>query len=223
MDASVAQGAMTALIADDKEIMRIGFRELLTQSVGYQHIAEVADGWAAVEKALALRPGIAVVKRDLPGLDGVAVVQEIKRVAADIPVLLVLTSVEQFWPALGSDADGYIVRDLCTGVFCDAVRTVAAGRKYLGPAVCEHLLKGQGLSAMRVAAAHLHGAPGLETLSPREKDVLRLMTEGQSNELIAGSLGLSIQTVKVHVKHILRKLKVSDRTQAVIKALRNGY
>ena len=222
METLIVRPNCTALIADDKEVVRVGLCELLTDNAGCKNIYQVADGRSAVEETLSLRPEIVLVKKDLPGLDGVAVTQEIKRVAPEILVIMILANPEDIWSVLSSEADGYLCQDFTSSVFSHAVSMVSQGRKYLGPLICDYLLR-DGLQSLRSAVTHRNGPRVLEVLSPREKDVIKLMSDGQSNEQIAGSLGLSIQTVKVHVKHILRKLKVSDRTQAVIKVLRSSY
>lgn len=208
------------LIADDKQIYRFGLRELLRGIEGCEVVGEAEDGLRAVELATNLQPDLVFIKNDIAEQDGIIVTQNIKKSCPKTRVLMLLSKEQDFWAALDAEADGYLVREMMTAVIPMVIKVLTGGGAFIGPTISLYLLKGEGLKLLKSALAKQPDTTALATLSNREKDVLDLLVEGMSNQHIADKLGLSIQTVKVHVRHILRKLRVEDRTQAVLKVLK---
>jgi DNA-binding NarL/FixJ family response regulator len=208
------------IIADDKQIYRFGLRELLRGIERCEVVAEAHDGLQAVDLAIRLQPDLVFLKSDIAELNGVTVTQKIKKNNQNISVLMLLSKEQDFWAALDSEADGYVVREMMTEVLPMVITVLTEGGAFIGPTISAYLLRGEGLRLLKSTVTRQPDASALAALSLREKDVLNLLVEGMSNQQIADRLGLSIQTVKVHVRHILRKLRVEDRTQAVLKVLK---
>jgi DNA-binding NarL/FixJ family response regulator len=216
-----ANHKFSILIADDKQIILLGLRELLRQLSDCTVISEARNGTAALTITLAHEPDIVFLKYDLPELDGVKVCQRIKRKLPRTKVVLLLAAVNDFWSALESGADAYLLREQLSDIVPALVQCLTTGGAFIGPTLAAYLLKGDGLARLRAAADSPKNAIfSSDNLTNREKDVLNLLVEGLSNQKIAEKLSLSPQTVKVHVRHILKKLAVTDRTQAVLKVLR---
>jgi DNA-binding NarL/FixJ family response regulator len=177
-------------------------------------VGEACDGQVAVELALGLRPDVLLLDLRMPVLDGLEVC---RRVHADAPTvrIVVLTSFaedEDIFGAVSAGAAGYVMKDIAPDVLVGTIRGVAEGQTVLDPVIAQRVIeRGRG----RVG-------PDAEALSPREMDVLGLMAEGLTNRQIATRLWISEATVKSHVSHILAKLGRTDRTQAIVFAMRSG-
>lgn len=212
----------TILICEDKPVLQLGLKELL-RSVKDCKVVNVAfDGKQAVSKAKELRPSLVILKNDIPVLGGIRACREIKELKESIPVVLLLTRESDIWSALESGADGYIVREAPEYLLSGAIDTVCNGGSWIGPIIVNYLLKGEGLSLMRSAALTKRGLPSLDLLSEREKEVLRLIVDGLSNQEIAELLSLTTQTIKVHVRNIFRKVGFDSRTHAISAVLKTG-
>jgi two-component system response regulator DegU len=216
---TVTTGTIRVYVAEDKDVVRLGLKQLIQQIDGTEVIGTASDGETALKDILQINPNLILIKDDLPVIDGVTLIQRIKRERPDIATILMLNHPEEFWHGLTAKADGYFFREVSAEILEPAIRTVASGGAYLGAVLSDYLIRGEGYSILRQAQPRRVSTSVTATLSVREKEVLGLLSDGKSNEQIAQALGLSIQTVKVHVKHILKKMNVSDRTQAVIKAL----
>jgi two-component system, NarL family, response regulator LiaR len=199
------------MLVDDHEMVRAGLRTFLGLQPDIEVVGEAGSG----EQALALVPGLApdIVLLDLvlPGMSGLDVVRRLRAAHPEVKVV-VLTSYageDSVLPAVRAGVAGYLLKDVGPGELADALRAVHAGGASLGPAVAATVMSS-------VAAPDPAGA-----LTPREREVLRLIARGRSNRLIAHDLALSEKTVKVHVSAILSKLAVADRTQAALYAVRN--
>jgi DNA-binding NarL/FixJ family response regulator len=209
----------SVLIVDDQELVRSGFR-LILELAGLEVAGEAADGAEAVELARQLRPDVALMDVRMPRMDGI---EATRRMAlAGLPTrVLVLTTFdldEHVYDALRAGASGFLLKDAPRDRLVDAVRTVAAGEALLAPSVLDrlvaHYVRRPPIAAGRPA--------GLEELSEREVEVLRLIGLGRSNGEIAEELYISPATVKTHVRHVLRKLGLRDRVQAVVLAYETG-
>jgi two-component system response regulator DegU len=211
---------ISVFVAEDKDVIRAGLKQLVQQIDGCEVVGDALDGETAYAKICECNPQVVLMKDTLPVVDGITLTQRLKRERPHIGVIMMLTHPADFWQAITAKADAYFFREVPISILDPALRTVAAGGAYLGPYVADYLLRGEGFNTLRLAASRRTESAELSTLSKREHEVLGLLSEGKSNDQIAQSLGLSIQTVKVHVKHILKKLKLTDRTQAVIKALK---
>jgi DNA-binding NarL/FixJ family response regulator len=210
---------MTAvLIADDQNLVRSGFR-LILELAGLDVVAEAGDGAEAFALAEQLRPDVALMDVRMPGTDGIAATRKI--VAAGLPTrVLILTTFdldEHVFDALQAGASGFLLKDVGRQQLVDAVRTVAAGDALFAPTVLRRLVS-HYLS--RTAARRRPAA--LDELTPRETEVLRLVGRGMSNGDIAAELVISLATVKTHVRHVLQKLGLRDRVQAVVLAYETG-
>jgi DNA-binding NarL/FixJ family response regulator len=213
------------LIADDQEMIRDGLASLLSAAPDIEVVAEAGDGREAVELTESLKPDVVVMDIRMPLMDGLAACAEIMagRVEGEDggPRVLVLTTFdldEYVYEALGVGASGFLLKDAPAADLIAGVRVVAAGDALLAPSVTRRLI---GDFARR--RRHERPRPSaLASLTPRELDVLRQLARGLSNAEIAQELFLAEQTVKTHVGHVLMKLSLRDRTQAVVYAYENG-
>ncbi|MGY1701038.1 two component transcriptional regulator, LuxR family [Geodermatophilus saharensis] len=209
------------LLADDDRLVRSGLRALLDAEDDLTVVGEAADGREAVDRARALRPDVVLMDVRMPRVDGVAATREIVSWPRR-PRVLVLTTFdldEVVDDALDAGADGFLLKRATPEQLVDGIRTVYAGDALVAPAVTRRLLAVHAArrpadpERLRAAAA----------LTEREVEVLRAMAEGLSNAEIAARVWLSPETVKTHVKAVLGKLGVRDRTQAVVWAYRTGF
>jgi len=197
------------LIADDHAVVRQGLRTYLELQDDIEVVGEAADGSAAVAAAGELGPDVVLLDLVMPGADGLAALGALQA-AAPATRVVVLTSFgddERVFAALRAGAAGFLLKDVEPAELVRGIRTAFAGQAALSPAV-----------ATRVVEAVAHS----DELTPRERDVLRLIARGQSNKRIALELGMAEKTVKTHVSHVLAKLGVADRTQAALYAVRTG-
>lgn len=200
------------LIVDDHSVVREGLRMFLVRDPDLEVVGEAADGAEALEQARQLRPDVVVMDLLMPVLDGIAATRAIRRELPETEVLALTSVLESasVVDAIRAGAIGYLLKDTQAAELRKAIKAAAAGQVQLSPQASAHLL-----GAIRT--------PELpEPLTPREMDVLRLLAQGQSNKEIARALDLVEETVKSHVRHILAKLGVQSRTQAVLAAIRLG-
>ncbi|MCD0449560.1 response regulator transcription factor [Actinocorallia sp. API 0066] len=205
-------------LADDEPLVRTTLRALLAAEPGLTVVGEAASGHRTVEGVRALRPDVVLMDVRMPGWDGVRATREIAAWDPPRPRVLVLTTFDLddiVDDAIAAGADGFLLKRATPEEIVSAVRTVASGDAVLAPRVTRRLL--------RDLAARPRPAPLPVPLTDREEAVLRALTEGLSNPEIADALTISLETVKTHIKSILLKLGVRDRTQAVIWAYRTGF
>ena len=206
------------LVADDQAMVRAGFRMLLSREPGIEVVGEASNGVEAVRLAGQCRPSVVLMDIRMPRLDGLEATRQI--LAADAaPRVLVLTTFdldEYIFEALNAGASGFVLKDDPPESLVAAIRTVAEGEALLSPAVTRRVI------ARFTRLARPARPPELDTLTPRELDVLRLVAEGLSNGEIASRLFIGDGTVKTHVAHVLQKLGLRDRVQAVVLAHRVG-
>ena len=213
------------LLADDDALMRAGLSVVLDHATGIEVVGEAADGLRAVEQCQALTPDVVLMDVRMPGIDGIEATRRV--VAAGLQTrVLVLTTFrhdEYVWGALRAGASGFLLKRASPERLVDAVRTVAAGETLLDPAVTrdlvEHFVLHAGGGPDRADA---EDARRMAVLTQREKQVLRLLAQGLSNEEIAHLLVIAESTAKTHVKRILAKIGARDRAQAVVLAYRAG-
>jgi DNA-binding NarL/FixJ family response regulator len=211
--------SIRVLIADDQALVRAGFRQLLEREPDLDVIGEAADGAEAVALARSGRPDVVVMDVRMPNVDGL---EATRRVLSERPAprVLVLTTFdldEYVFEALRAGASGFLLKDAAPDELVSAVRLVARGDALLAPAVTRRVIEE---FARRAAPSRPN--PGLESLTPREREVLLLVARGLSNAEIANELFLTPGTVKTHVGHILRKLDARDRVQAVVAVYESG-
>ncbi|MDQ6744105.1 MAG: response regulator transcription factor [Candidatus Dormibacteraeota bacterium] len=207
------------MIADDQALVRHGFRLILRDEAGIEVVGEAANGREAVEGAARLRPDVILMDVRMPVLDGIAATREIVASGAPSRVLILTTFDldEHVYDALEAGASGFLLKDLEPARLAEAVRVVAQGEALLAPTVTRRLI---------ADFARRRPAPEpsfkLRDLTEREAEVLRLLARGHSNQEIAADLGVSDTTIKTHVAHVLGKLDLRDRIQAVILAYETG-
>lgn len=208
------------LIADDHAVVREGTRHILEQEQGLEVVAEAADGEEAVRLATELKPDVAIIDIAMPNLDGIEATRQIKALCPGITVLILSAyDDDQFvFSLLEAGAAGYLLKDVRGRELVDAVRAVHAGESVLHPSIARKVLN----RFVSTSEKPKKQEP-LETLSEREKDVLRLATKGLSNKDIADQLCLSIRTVQGHLTHVFNKLGVGSRTEAVVRGLKEGW
>ena len=211
------------LLVDDQSLVRVGFRMILQDEADIEVVGEAADGQAAIDAAATHRPDVIVMDIRMPVLDGIAATRAIVHDGtAPRPRVLVLTTFdadEYVVDALRAGASGFLLKDVTPTDFVNALRIVAAGEALLSPAVTRRLLE---RFAARLPRADTTRAAALRTLTDREVEVLKLIARGFANREIAEQLVLAEPTVKTHVSHVLEKLDLRDRAQAVVLAYEAG-
>ena len=207
--------SVRVLVADDQELVRTGLRTILAARPDIDVVGEAADGQQAVDAARRLRPDVIVMDVRMPGMDGLEATRRVAELPEPQPRVLVLTTFdldESVYEALRAGASGFLLKGAPTDQVVEAVRLVAAGEALISPSVTRRLID-EFARRPRPSAAP---PPALEELTAREREVLALVARGRSNREIAEELVVTAATVKTHVAHILLKLGVRDRVQAVI-------
>ncbi|MFC4913593.1 response regulator [Actinomadura gamaensis] len=213
------------LIADDQVMIRDGLAALLSSDPEIEVVGQAGNGREAVSLARELAPDVVVMDIRMPEMDGLAATAELvgddPGQAGGGPKVLVLTTFdldEYVYEALGAGASGFLLKDAPAADLVQGVRVVASGDALLAPSITRRLI-----SDFARRRRHQRPSPAATAaLTPRERDVLRLIARGMSNGEIAAELVLAEQTVKTHVGHVLTKLGLRDRTQAVVFAYENG-
>ncbi|HEY7453067.1 MAG TPA: response regulator transcription factor [Thermoleophilaceae bacterium] len=213
--------SVEVLLVDDQELVRTGLRSILDRHDDIEVVGEADDGERAVEASARLRPDLVVMDIRMPGMDGLEATRRLVSQAGHAPRVLVLTTFdldEYVYEALRAGASGFMLKGAPADQLVHAVRVVADGEALISPSVTRRLLD-EFAGRPRVDAAP---PAALEELTARERDVLDLMAKGLSNPEIAEELVVTPATVKTHVAHILMKLGVRDRVQAVILLYESG-
>jgi NarL family two-component system response regulator LiaR len=213
-------GKIKILIADDHAVVREGTRQILEQESDLDVVAEAGDGEEAVRLAGSSKPDVAIIDIAMPKVDGIEATKQIKALYPATAVLI-LTAYDddQFvFGLLEAGAAGYLLKSVRGHELIDAVRQVYAGESVLHPAIARKVL-----NRFVPAVGKPAGQKPSEVLTERETEVLRLATRGLSNQEIADELCLSLRTVQAHLGHIFNKLRVSSRTEAVVRALKEGW
>jgi len=211
------------LLADDQAMVREGFAAVLAAQPDMRVVGGAADGEEAVVAARRYHPDVVLMDIRMPRLDGLAATRQVLAVPPDAhrPRVLMLTTFdldEYVFDALRAGASGFLLKDAPAAELVAAVRVVAAGEALLAPSVTRRLIEDY---ATRARPALVRPA-ALDSLTPRELDVLRLVAKGLSNAEIAGQLVVAEQTVKTHLGRIFTKLDLRDRAQAVVVAYESG-
>jgi DNA-binding NarL/FixJ family response regulator len=206
------------LVADDQSMVRAGFRMLLAGEDDIEVVAEASNGLEAIEKAARYTPTVILMDIRMPELDGLEATRQIlaEDRGARILILTTFDLDEYVYEALRAGASGFVLKDDSPEQLIAAIRTVAAGDALLSPTVTRRVI--QKFAGMPRPAPPKE----LEELSEREREVFRLMVRGLSNAEIGQELFISETTVKTHVTHILSKLGLRDRVQAVVLAYQTG-
>jgi DNA-binding NarL/FixJ family response regulator len=209
---------ISVLVADDQSMVRAGFRMLLAGEEDIEVVAEASNGREAVEKAFRYHPAVILMDIRMPELDGLQATRRILQAnnGARILILTTFDLDEYVFEALRVGASGFVLKDDSPEQLISAIRTVANGDALLSPTITKRVIQ-------KFARTPRPAAPKeMDDLSERERDVFRLMAGGLSNNEIAQELFISETTVKTHVTHILQKLGLRDRVQAVVLAYQAG-
>jgi DNA-binding NarL/FixJ family response regulator len=206
------------LLADDQAMVRAGLRLLLSGEPDIEVVGEAADGHEAVAQAARLRPHVVLTDIRMPGLDGLAATRRILAAdpAARVLVLTTFDLDEYVYEALRVGASGFVLKDDPPEQLIAAVRTVAGGEALLSPSVTRRVIR-------EFTRVHRRRPPrAVDSLTSRELDVFRLLSEGLSNAEIGARLFITDTTVKTHVTRLLQKLELRDRAQAIVLAYQTG-
>ena len=211
-------GIARLVIADDHELVRAGLRKMLTGQRGLEVVGEATNGREALALCRRLQPDLALIDVRMPELDGLAACRAIKQECPATSVILITIheNPDYLLEALKAGTAGYLFKDVTQSELITAVWQVLRGESILDRELMIRLLK--RLASESPGQAELP----LVRLSPREREVLQLLMQGQTNREIAQNLTVSVSTIKIHVEHILAKLGVSDRTQAAVRAIELG-
>lgn len=208
------------LLADDQELVRTGFRMILDHDADIDVVGEAANGVDAVTMTRQLRPDVVLMDIRMPDLDGIEATRRIVAEASDRQTrVLILTTFdldEYVFDAIRAGASGFLLKDVPADQLANGIRSVAAGGALLAPAVTRRLID------EFAATTPIIETPDLDILTDRERTVLQLVAKGMSNTEIAAELLIGESTVKTHVAHILMKLDLRDRVQAVVLAYELG-
>jgi DNA-binding NarL/FixJ family response regulator len=207
------------VIADDQGLVRGGFRSILGGQPDIDVVGEAGDGAEAVRLCRSLRPDVVLMDIRMPVLDGLAATRQVVDAVPTRVLVLTTFDVDEYvYAALTAGASGFILKDGPAEGLAEAVRTIASGHALLAPTVTRRLIQ----SYVRGPGPDSPPPPAVGTLTERETAILRAMAAGLSNAEIAAQLYLGESTVKTHVTHVLAKLGVRDRLQAVVYAYENG-
>jgi DNA-binding NarL/FixJ family response regulator len=215
------------VLADDHHLLRRGFRSLLSGEPGLEVVGEASTGLEAIELCRRLVPDLVLMDVRMPEMDGITATRRIKREQPGVSVLMVTMheNPDYLLEALDAGAAGYVLKDAPGDRLINAVRRTRDGESPLNQELATRLLR----QLAEEKQHNLYRAPSKrhepldDALTPRETEVLGLLTTGQTNQQIAQTLTISKGTAKVHVERIIRKLGVSDRTQAAVRAIELGF
>jgi DNA-binding NarL/FixJ family response regulator len=203
--------SIRALVADDHPVVRAGLVALLDAAADIDVVGTAASGEAAVELAAELRPDVVLMDLRMTGIDGDEATAQIVAARSETRVIILTTyeNDDAILRAISAGASGYLLKAAPEDELLAGIRAVAAGEVALAPSV----------SRLLVQRAAAPAAPAAPELSPRELEVLRLVSEGLSNRAIGERLYVGEATVKTHLLHVFAKLEVADRTRAVTRAM----
>ena len=211
-------------LVDDQAMVRVGLRMILETEADMEVVAEAADGADAAAMVRSHTPDVVLMDIRMPGMDGLAATAEVLAGSPDTKVVILTTfdDDEYVYEALRVGASGFLLKSADGDTLVNAVRVVAGGEALLAPEVTRRVIERFAATAPADPAQHEPSPEAIGDLSEREVEVLRLIARGMSNQEIAQELWVSSTTVKTHVSHILTKLGVRDRVQAVVEAYESG-
>ena len=218
-------GTISVVLADDQALMRMGFRMVLEAEEDIAVVGEASDGTSALAQAKALHPDVILMDVRMPGMNGIEATERIARECPGTRVLILTTfDLDEYaFAGLRAGASGFLLKDTRPTELAEAIRTVASGEAVVSPRITQRMLEmfADSLPSSE-APSQSSSDPRIDSLTPREKEILVLMSQGMSNAEIAAHLVVSATTVKTHVGNVLAKLDVRDRVQAVVVAYETG-
>ena len=211
------------LLVDDQSLVRMGFRMILEAEADITVVGEAGDGAAAVSMTAALRPDVVLMDVRMPGVDGIDATAAITAAGGPAKVLILTTyDLDRYvYAGLRAGASGFLLKDVPPADLLAAIRTVADGAAVLAPSTTRRLID-RFAPLLPDPERTTRRDSLLRALTDREREVFLLLAQGQSNREIASELFLSESTIKIHVGHILAKLNLRDRVQAVVEAYESG-
>ena len=212
------------LIVDDHQLLREGLKALLMTDDSLEVVGEASSGEQAVELADKVQPDVVFMDMVMPGIDGVEAVRRIKGKYPNVSAIMLTAypGEEHIASAVEAGAAGYLLKDASPELLCHAAHTVYEGGTLLGADLLRKTLAALKSAAVKLGERTMPYTTGANNLTPRETEVLGLIVDGKANKEIAAALIIAEDTVKKHVQSIIAKLGVSDRTQAAVKAVREG-
>lgn len=213
-----SKAPIRVLIVEDQELVRVGLKTVLAKTEGLEVAGTASDGRDAVEQAGSIVPDVIVMDIGLPFLNGIEASKQIKEARPETKIVM-LTShddEEHVFAALGAGVEGYCLKESSGGLLTSAILSVSEGAAWLDPGIARMVLESTREGRQKVNSE----LAGL--LTKRELEVLKQVVDGRTNQEIADGLFISIETVKTHMRHIMEKLRVTDRTQAAVKAMKEG-
>lgn len=218
---------LTIVVVDDHPLFRQGVADALSLSPRIRVVGQASHGLQGLEMILSLRPDIAIVDVNLPGMNGQQITHEVtsERIPTRVILMTAYDDGEQMLHAAIAGASGYCTKDIQPDNLTELILNVGDGKYVMAGEVMSERNFSHWLQLQLESARRSYSEPGspFHPLSEREMEVLNLVVEGKSNKEIASMLGISHQTVKNHITSILRKFGVEDRTQAVVYALKRGW
>ena len=217
-------GPISVVLADDQALMRMGFRMVLEAEEDIAVVGEASDGTSALAQAKALHPDVILMDVRMPGMNGIEATELIARECPSTRVLILTTfDLDEYaFAGLRAGASGFLLKDTRPAELAEAIRTVASGEAVVSPRITQRMLEMFATSLPNSGTPAQASDPRIDSLTPREKEILVLMSQGMSNAEIAEHLVVSATTVKTHVGNVLAKLDVRDRVQAVVVAYETG-
>ena len=217
-------GPISVVLADDQALMRMGFRMVLEAEDDINVVGEASDGTAALAQAKALHPDVILMDVRMPGMNGIEATELIARECPGTRVLILTTfDLDEYaFAGLRAGASGFLLKDTRPAELAEAIRTVASGEAVVSPRITQRMLEMFASSLPNSGKPAQPSDPRIDSLTPREKEILVLISQGMSNAEIADRLVVSATTVKTHVGNVLAKLDVRDRVQAVVVAYETG-
>lgn len=210
----MTQGRIRVLVADDHTIVRRGIVSLLSLAGGIEVVAEAENGREAVERTFLMGPDVVLMDISMPLLNGLEATEQIKRKRPEVKVLILSAhdNEEYVMQVVRSGANGYLLKNTSADELFSAVRAVHAGGEYFSPLI----------PGVRTGSAGGWNARGGMRLTPREREILQLVAEGNHHQQIADLLSISVRTVDTHCNNIMRKLDLHDRASLATYAIKNG-
>ena len=218
------RGPVSVVLADDQALMRMGFRMVLEAEEDITVVGEASDGTSALAQAKALHPDVILMDVRMPGMNGIEATERIAQECPGTRVLILTTfDLDEYaFAGLRAGASGFLLKDTRPTELAEAIRTVASGEAVVSPRITQRMLEMFASSLPNSGTPAQASDPRIDSLTPREKEILVLMSQGMSNAEIAEHLVVSATTVKTHVGNVLAKLDVRDRVQAVVVAYETG-
>ncbi|HLO64907.1 MAG TPA: response regulator transcription factor [Azonexus sp.] len=208
------------LLVDDHTLFRSGIKSLLQRNDDFEVVGEAGDGLEGIKRVRSLKPDVALLDLHMPGISGLEAVKVISEEMPDVNVLMLTVSedAQDLMEALRAGASGYLLKNIETDMLVDAIRKAAQGESIVSQQMTAKLIQG-----VRNPPRPEPGTVERDRFSPRERDILASLAQGESNKEIARKLDLAESTVKIHVQNIFKKLNMSSRVQVALYAVENGY